>query len=125
MAVSLTVVFACYCFSAIRGGFFKTLQRLTGREPEEGAAEEGKADTADPPTVVTLKPVATSLAIERHDSLFRALRLCCHRTSKRPLPFCLAGSCARLNPHRKADLIWTILMVVTYAVAVSVVLYAK
>jgi hypothetical protein len=145
LMLSFGVIFVVYIYNAVRVGYFKTLENLSGRAEGGGehaavatvpgggdkgaggiAATEnpmhgqhsGAAAPAAAAAAVTAKHDSDGAAREKSNDLrkvFTVKRVSC----------CWAGSWEELNPHRKLDVIFGVCMSAIYVIATIAILLGQ
>ena len=142
--LSFGVIFVIYIWNAVRIGYFKTLENLSGRSEDAGELEvsaprsggdEKEAGSsaattenpmhgqqsgggAGPPAAAAAKHDNDEVAREKSNDLrkvFAVKRFSC----------CWAGSWEELNPHRKLDVIFGAVMSVIYVIATLAILLGQ
>ena len=130
MGLSFGIIFIVYVYNAFRIGYFKTIEKLSGRDGDEGegGADEHKAVEDAGAAAGTTNPMhagkhagvgekggeeepARPLENDLR-KIFTVKRISC----------CWAGSWEKLNPHRKLDVIFGSIVGFMYVVASCIVL---
>ncbi len=152
MSQAETIIFITFIWMAFRNGYYKTLNLASGREETDGEGGddksksekkkgEGEAEQVDQEMVVvnptdTPNPTfaepskkkddkedgatAAAAAAAAGTGKTNSLRVICSRFSWWKL--CWGGSWAGLNPHRKLDLVFGLVICVVYIILSAVML---
>ena len=143
--LSFGVIFVVYIYNAVRVGYFKTLENLSGRTESGGGGQAAVAPTSGSGSkgvdsaAATENPMhgqhsgaaataAAATAAAKNDSegaareksndlrkIFTVKRVSC----------CWAGSWEELNPHRKLDFIFGAGMSIIYVIATTAILLGQ
>jgi hypothetical protein len=139
--VSFAVIFAQYIYHAVHWGFFKTYDRKLGRLTDDDDGEvatsfpDGQAKGLNNGSFAVQNPLnsngAAARSVEGAEAGIEAaaaaggapaaagesavMRVCCHC----PLPCSVSGNWKHFNPHRQLDFAFTMVLAVTYAIAVA------
>jgi len=124
MGLSFGIIFIIYVYNAFRIGYFKTIEKLSGRDGDEGEGEKG-ADAGAASGTVNPMHAAKHAGSEKggEEEPARPLENNLRKvfTVKR-ISCCWAGSWENLNPHRKLDVLFGSMVGFMYVVASCIVL---
>lgn len=135
--VSFAVIFAQYIYHAVHWGFFKTYDRKLGRltdDDDYGEVPVGPGPAKEPNSFAVQNPLnsngaaavrsgagpeaeieAAAVGAGAAAGESALMRVCCHC----PLPCSINGNWKHFNPHRQLDFAFTMVLAITYAIAVA------